>query len=113
MAIPFASLYPPTFPNPGLEPKTQLGAGGGMGFLHFQNLRLVFLGAIYSFYLSPMFFPDSGMERSRRVSMTAWMFSPNVNNFCQFMTPNLPKTRFLTQIHPGLVVALAFYVSKN
>ena len=41
------------------------------------------------------------------------IFSPDGKNFCQFMTPNVPKPMFFTQIHPGLVGALAFYFSKN
>ena len=57
--------------------------------------------------------PGPYMDRSRRVSMTAWIFSPNDNNFCQFMTPNLLKPMFLAQVHTGLLGALAFYISKN
>ena len=45
--------------------------------------------------------------------MKAWIFSPNDNNVCQFMTPNLPEPKLLAQIHPGLVGALAFIFSKT
>ena len=45
--------------------------------------------------------------------MKVFIFSPDGKNFCQFMTPNVPKPMFLAQIHPGLVGALAFYFSKN
>ena len=41
------------------------------------------------------------------------IFSPDGKNFCQFMTPNVPKPMFFAQINPGLVGALALYFSKN
>ena len=40
--------------------------------------------------------------------MSAWIFSTNGKNFCQFMAPDFPKRMFLAQIHPGLVGAVAF-----
>ena len=35
--------------------------------------------------------------------MSAWIFSPDGKDFCQFMTPNFPKPMFLAHFHPGLV----------
>ena len=49
------------------------------------------------------------MERSHRVSMKFSSFSPDGKNFCQFMTPNVPKPMFLAHFHPGLVGTLAFF----
>ena len=45
--------------------------------------------------------------------MPFFIFSPDGKDFCQFMTPNFPKPMFLTQINPGLVVALDFYIPRN
>ena len=42
------------------------------------------------------------MDSPDRVSMKVSIFSPDGKNFCQFMTPNVPKPRFLTQFHPGM-----------
>ena len=41
------------------------------------------------------------------------IFSPDGKNFCQFMAPDFPKPMFLAQIQPGLVGALAFYISQT
>ena len=41
--------------------------------------------------------------------MSAWIFSPDDNNFCQFMTSHFPDPIFLAQIHLGLVGSLAAY----
>ena len=35
--------------------------------------------------------------------MKVLIFSPDGKNFCQFATPNLPKTRFWVHFHPGLL----------
>ena len=55
--------------------------------------------------------PD--LERSRRVSMNAFIFSPDGKDFCQFMAPHFPKPMFWAHFHPGLVGAFTFYFSKN
>ena len=41
------------------------------------------------------------------------IFSPDGKNFCQFMASDSPKPMFLSQIQPGLVGALAFYISQT
>ena len=41
--------------------------------------------------------------------MTASIFSPDDKNFCQFMTPNLPKPRFWAQFHLGMGVTFFFF----
>ena len=45
--------------------------------------------------------------------MSVSIFSPDGKTFCQFMTPNVLKPRFLAQFHPGLLGALAFYFPKT
>ena len=45
--------------------------------------------------------------------MSAWIFSPDGKNFCQFMAPDFPKPMFFAQIHLGLVEALALYFPKT
>ena len=108
IAILKIQFYPvcfPPFPSNVLFPEYNVGISQKPHAPYFSALS-IFLA------ISPAI-PGPYMDRSRRVSMTAWIFSPNDNNFCQFMTPNLPKPMFLAQIHLGLVGALAFYISQN
>ena len=53
-----------------------------------------YFSALSMFLAISRIFPGPNVERSRRVSMTAWTFRPDDNNFCQFMTPNLLKSIF-------------------
>ena len=64
-------------------------------------------GQSSDFYLRP------DKEKSHRVGIDAFIFSPDGKNFCEFMTPNVPKPRFLAQFHPGLVGALTVYFYKK
>ena len=41
--------------------------------------------------------------------MIFFIFSPDGQDFCQFMTPNFPKPMFLAHFHPGLVGTFFFY----
>ena len=43
--------------------------------------------------------------------MSASIFSPDDKNFCQFMTPNLPKPSFGAQFHLGMTVI--FFLPKK
>ena len=53
------------------------------------------------------------MDSPDRVSMKVSIFSPDGKNFCQFMTPNVPKPMFLAQFHPGLVGRWLFIFPKT
>ena len=51
-----------------------------------------------------------GLDRSRRVSMSASILSADGKNFCQFMTPTSPQTYVFGPSQPGVVVVVALWV---
>ena len=90
-----APLMFPRFPSNVLFPEYNIGISHKPHAPYYFSALSIFLAISH-------IFPGPSMERSRRVSMmTAWIFSPNDNNCCQFMTPNLPKPMYLAQIDPG------------
>ena len=40
--------------------------------------------------------------------MSAWIFSPDGKDFCQFMTPNFPKTYVFDPNQPGAGGGIVF-----
>ena len=69
-------------------------------------LALSMFLAICHIFLGPY------IERSRRVSMTAWIFSPDDNNFGEFMTPNLPQPYMFSKFPPevgGVSISILFH----
>ena len=65
------------------------------GFLFSQNPTFIFVSRRSRAFAIPQIFWRPYLDSPDRVSMKVSIFSPDGKNFCQFMTPNVPKPRFL------------------
>ena len=73
---------------------------------------VIFFGSCLVFLAISHIFQARLWKMSRRVDMTAWVFSPGGNNLCQFMTSRIPKPKFFANFHLGLVAAPFFFLPK-
>ena len=73
----FCQFMTPNVPKPMFLAQIHPGGNGDVGFLYSQNLTLLFFGWLSNFLAISHIFLGPYMERSRRVSMTAWTFSPD------------------------------------
>ena len=108
----FYQFMTPNVPKPMFLAPFHPGLVGALAFIFPKSDIDIFRGLSIFLAISHIF-PGPYMERFRRVSMKVSIFSPDGKNFCQFMTPNVPKPRCLAQFHPGLLGGVGFLFFQN